>query len=242
MLKIAICDDELLFCQNMEKIILAYCLEHDIEAEIRLFLSGEAFISLGAGMGEFHIIYLDIKMKGLDGIETAEKIRRWCNHAYIVFVTAFVDYMPDGYRVEAIRYILKNQKNMEADIRESLTAILKKMDVRSYVYTFDFKEGSRKLSEEQIVLVESDLHVLKFTVNTPDGIKTYCLQAKLNEVEKIFKGSSFVRIHQSYLVNMKYVEKIYGHRAFLWDGKTLPVSRAKYQNAKERFLLYEGEI
>ena len=67
------------------------------------------------------------------------------------------------------------------------------------------------------------------------------MAAKLNDIQEILPDD-FVRIHQSYLVNIRYIKEVSNYQATLWTGKILPVARSKYRNLKERFLIYEGEF
>lgn len=241
MLRIAICDDEKIYCESIKKVISAYCTEKNIEFQIELFSSGNDFVALEASMNQFDIVYLDINMKGLDGIKTAETIRFWCKDIFIVFITAFINYTLDGYKVEAIRYILKNNK-LKENIRESLDAVLEKKQFSTHIYEFTFKEGVRKISSEQLVLVESNLHVLQFQVFSQMQVKTYTMTAKLSDIQEQLTDDIFVRIHQSYLVNLKYVKNVSNYQVILWNQDILPVSRSRYKDVKERFLLYEGEF
>lgn len=242
MLKIAICDDEKRYCENIRKIICEYCTKKNIEFQVDLFESGDDFVSLENSVNQFHIVYLDVNMGGLDGIRTAEIIRRRSQDIFIVFITAFINYTLEGYKVEAIRYILKNGALRE-NVHESLDAVLEKMQFLNHRYEFHFKEGLRKLSPGQIISVESNLHALHFKVMIKSEIKHYTMTAKLNDIQnKLTDENGFVRIHQSYLVNLKYIKEISNYRAILWNNDILPISRPRYKRVKESFLLYEGEF
>lgn len=242
MLKIAICDDEKLYCENIRQIISEYCTKRNIEFQVELFKSGNDFVLLENSINQFNIVYLDVNMNGLDGIETAEIIRYWSQDIFIVFITAFINYTLEGYKVEAIRYILKNN-TLRENIYESLNAVFEKMQFSNHIYEFIFKEGLRKLSPRQIILIESNLHVLRFQVIVRSEIKKYTMIAKLNDIQKkLIEENVFVRIHQSYLVNLKYVKDISNYQAILWNDDVLPISRPRYKDVKESFLLYEGEF
>lgn len=213
-----------------------------MEFEIELFKSGNDFVSFENSINQFNIVYLDINMNGIDGIETAQIIRHWSQDIFIVFITAFINYTLEGYKVNAIRYILKNSTLIE-NIYESLDAVLEKMQLSNHIYEFTFKEGIRKLSTEQIILIESNLHVLRFKVIIRSEIKNYTMIAKLNDIQKkLIKENVFIRIHQSYFVNLKYIKEVSNYQAILWNDDILPISRPRYKNVKESFLLYEGEF
>ena len=104
MLRIAICDDEKLFRENIKKYVLKYLSEKDISSEIDMFNSGKELLGLGTDLLGYNIIFLDINMDEIDGIMTAHKIREYSMGIYIVFVTAYVNYSLEGYKVDATRY------------------------------------------------------------------------------------------------------------------------------------------
>lgn len=98
MLKIAICDDEKVFRDNINKYVAAYLNEKEISYEIDTFSSGKEIIDLGIEIKQYNIIFLDINMDDVDGIVTAQKIREYSSEIYIVFVTAYINYSLEGYR------------------------------------------------------------------------------------------------------------------------------------------------
>ena len=106
-MKIAICDDEKEFRDLIRVYIEDYLNTKDILYTIDTFISGEKFLN-ETFPSEYSIIFLDINMEGMDGITTAKKIRERGINSYIVFVTAYIDYSLEGYKVGAVRYLLKN--------------------------------------------------------------------------------------------------------------------------------------
>lgn len=242
MIRIAVCDDEIWYCQKIEKIISGYCLAKEIDFEIVLFRSGEEFVALGKEMNRFQIVYLDINMDGINGVETAEMLRKWCRDTYIVFVTAFIHYTLAGYKVEAIRYILKDNRTLEENIIESLNVIFEKMHFSASVQEYSFKEGVCSLSPNQIVMVESKLHNLYFTIKTQYEVKVFTMTAKLDDIEKRLQGKDFVRIHQSFLINIEFVKEVSNYQVRLWNDEILPVARPRYKDVKKQFLFHKGEL
>ena len=126
MFKIAICDDENYFIEELKQIVSDCMLEKGLVFKIDTYSSGAKFISLGIGMLQYSIIFLDINMNEVDGIMTAKKIREVSKDAFIVFVTAFVNYTIEGYKVDAIRYLLKGGNNFKGAIDECINAIMEK--------------------------------------------------------------------------------------------------------------------
>lgn len=126
-MKIAICDDEKEFRDLIRVYIEDYLNTKDILYTIDTFISGEKFLS-ETSPSEYSIIFLDINMEGMDGVTTAKKIRERGINSYIVFVTAYIDYSLEGYKVGAVRYLLKNGYNLQAAMEECLDAILEKKE------------------------------------------------------------------------------------------------------------------
>ena len=241
MFRIAICDDEEIFRKNIYEIIMKYMDENGCPCEVDEFASGKDFISLGINMAKYDIVFLDINMDEIDGLETAQKIRKVSSDIFIVFVTAFVNYAVQGYSVNAIRYILKNNENMKDLIFECIDAISKVMKHTVKRKEFEFNEGIKNVPVELLLYVESKLHKLEFYI-MEEELNKYLLYGKLDEVEKELEDKAFLRIHQSYLVNMKHIVGINRYEVLLNNGIRLKISKDRYKSVKEKFVSYKGEM
>ena len=241
MFRIAICDDERQFRKRIHDILIEYMNENDILYEIDEFESGKDFISLGINLAKYDIVFLDVNMDELDGMETAQKIRKVSNDVFIVFVTAFITCAPQGYSVGAIRYILKNNVNFPELIFECMDAISLNMNYVAQKKKFNFNEGTKIVALERLLYIESRLHKLEFYI-MEDKLKKYSIYGKLDELEKELQGNDFIRIHQSYLVNMKHIEKVSRYEALLNNGIKLEIPKARYKFVEETFVSYKGEL
>ena len=141
MFRIAICDDESHFRKRIREILIDYLNKKGILYEIDEFESGKDFINLGIEIVKYKIVFMDINMDELDGMETAQKIQDVSNDIFIVFVTAFVNYAIEGYRVDAVRYILKNNVNFSELVFECMDAITMKMNYVVKKKTFNLHGG-----------------------------------------------------------------------------------------------------
>lgn len=241
MFKIAICDDESYFIEELKEVISDCMLKKGLVFKIDTYSSGEKFISLGIGMLQYSIIFLDINMDEVDGIMTAKKIREVSKETFIVFVTAFVNYTLEGYKVDAIRYLLKGGNNFKNAIDECINAIMEKMNYTVVTKKFNFNEGVKEIALERLLYVESRLHKLEFHV-MEDTMKIYTMYETLNNLEIELQDSDFVRIHQSYLVNLKYLMNVVRYQAVLTDGTALVIPKARYTYVKDKFIAYRGEV
>lgn len=241
MLNIAVCDDESHFREKIEECIVDYMFRNDILFHIDKFSSGKEFTRLGIEMLRYNIVFLDINMDEIDGLEVAKLIREISNETFIVFVTAYVNYTLDGYKVDAIRYLLKDNNNFQNTLDECINAIINKLNYKVVKKEFQFNEGVKEISLEKILYIESRLHKLEFHI-MESGLKTYTIYGTLNQIQKELEGNGFVRIHQSYLVNLKYIRKIIRYKAILNNGVSLVIPKARYKDVKDTFIMYQGEI
>lgn len=216
-------------------------IRHGAPFHIDTFASGKEFIKLGIEMHQYKIVFLDINMGEMDGIMVAKKIREISNEIFIVFVTAYVNYTLEGYKVDAIRYLLKDSTNFQSTLNECMEAIMQKLNYNVVKEEFKFNEGVKEIALERILYIESRLHKLEFHI-MEDTLTTYTMYKTLNEVEEQLKGNGFSRIHQSFLVNLKYVSDIARYKMILNNGVELAIPKVRYNDVKTAFMVYQGEI
>lgn len=127
MLQIAICDDECYYRVKIQRLLENYLKSHQLIYNICFFTSGEEFLSQSKNSVKYDIVFMDISMEDLNGIETAMRMRAFHSETFLVFVTAFMDYALEGYKANAIRYIMKD--TLDVAVSECMDAILQKMRV-----------------------------------------------------------------------------------------------------------------
>ena len=107
MIHIAICDDEEYFRMREEKLVGEYMKKRKYGCTIDVYPSGKEMLHAADVSMQYDIIFLDINMEEMDGLETARRIRQASAKVHIVFVTAYITYALEGYKVNAARYLLK---------------------------------------------------------------------------------------------------------------------------------------
>ncbi len=241
MFSIAICDDEPYFVEQMKDMLLKYMNTNGIYYSIDFFYSGAELLKLGVELNRYKIIFLDINMREMDGILTAKKIREQNTEIFIVFVTAFVNYSLEGYKVDAIRYLLKNNDNMQEAISECMDAIYRKMNYEIIWKEFAFNEGKKRISLDRLLYIESKLHKLEFHI-MEEHMEIYNIYDTLNHMEIYIGNRNFIRIHQSFLINMKYIKSVSKYKAVLYNGKSFTIPKVRYKNVWDNYLAYRGEL
>lgn len=226
MLRIAICDDSE-DDREILKSLLEKCYISADEDVVYEFSSGKNAVSfLQKHPGEIDLLFLDIEMPNLSGMEAAEAIRAFDASIQLIFVTGYPDYVFDGYRVGAMDYLVKPVK--EDRLREVLERIRTLLGYKSRYYCLKNTEGSYRFYYSDISYFYSD----KRKVVLVSKGKEIDFYGKLDALETEL-DDSFVRIHQRYLVNASHVEKI-GHSSVMVDGRELPVSRSLKEGAVKK--------
>ena len=241
MFKIAICDDEKPFRDSVKRYVAKYLCEKEVSYEVDTFVSGKEFLELGIELVQYDIIFLDINMDEIDGIVTAQKIREYSSEVYIVFVTAYINYSLEGYKVDATRYLLKNNTNFDDSIYECMDTIFHKMNFVVLKKIFKFNECEKDVPVQRILYIESKLHKLEFHI-MENKLKVYTLYGTLNELEKEMIDFPFLRIHQSFLVNLKHIKGVIGYKVILSNNQELIIPKARYKDVKNAFVAYKGEL
>lgn len=232
MIKLAVCDDERRMCAYLRDSAVDCFAKNDIDASVKEFHDGDSLVHAYENEQEdFDIVFLDIKMKNMNGISAAKEIRRLGARALIVFITSSAEYVFRGYEVKAFRYILKNElaTSFERILRECIA------ELRSDggpVFSFSSGRDSYSLPLSDILYFESERRVV--TVHTKGG--SYPFYEKLSDIEAQLSGTDFARCHQSFLVNAACIKNISGLTLTLTDSTTLPISKSKLKSTKEAFL------
>ena len=228
MINIGICDDE----ASMRRLLRAP-LEQKLQllgADYRIFEydCGETLLTRPETEW-LDILFLDIEMKQLSGMETAKNLRKRDSHTLLIFVTAYPDFVFQGYEVHAFHYILKPYENQK--IRKVLEQAIKELGQnREHYFTLEQKSGTTKIPTKKILAFSSDRR--KIIISLEDGNKLE-FYGKLDAVETDLPDY-FIRCHNRHLVNLNYVT------ALEKDGCTLrsqsfPVSRAYRQSVEIAF-------
>lgn len=173
--------------------------------------------------------------------EVARQIRQMSDGVHIVFVTAYITYVLEGYKVNAVRYLLKEDDSLESSLKECLDVITDRINCGEITCRADGPDGKKMLRLDSILYVESRLHKVIFFV-MEDGVREYTRYGKLDEVEAELRQYGFCRTHQSFLVNMKYVRGVERYRVTLQNGMEINVSKKYYKSVETEYIRYQGEI
>lgn len=225
MLRIGICDDELGARQALGGMLERLLERRDLAHSIYEFSSAEGVLTwLSKHPDELDILFLDIEMHQMNGMEAARQIRKAGSGLILVFVTGYNDYVFDGYSVGALDYITKpaDAARLQTVVERAL-ALLHRQEPQTF--SLQNTEGMFRVPHSQILYFMSDKR--QVILATPQ--RRYSFYGKLDEVAQNV-GAGFVRIHQRYLVNASAVSGVENGCVNI-GAEALPISRAMRQSA-----------
>ncbi|WP_194191281.1 LytR/AlgR family response regulator transcription factor [Clostridium chrysemydis] len=235
MIKIAICDDDLHQLKETYDIVHNIVNDLNIKSLISSYSSSYELLDIITNKEEiFDIIFLDIIMGSLNGIELAKAIRKFDKDVKIIFTTNSKDYLLDGYEVNPSNYLLKPLSLIK--VKKELLKCINDINKKKEDYIV-IKSGSiiSKFNIYDIIYFESKLRQI---ILTKANGETFSFYDKLNEIEEILSTKSFVRCHKSYLVNMHYIDSIDGTNIITNSNLEIPISRFYLKSTKDSFLDY----
>lgn len=227
MVKIGICDDEPEMRKPLRQILEQVLQLQGVEYLISESESGEE-LTVGISCLDIDILFLDIEMRSLDGIETAKLLRKKGMKSIIIFVTAYPDFVFQGYEVHAFHYILKPYRKEK--IEEVLRQALHELDLSKEQY-FVIEQKARviRIPLSQTIAFQSDRRKVEALLEE-DFVAFY---GRIDEVCRELP-SCFIRIHNRYIVNLNYVTTLEKDRCIL-GSRSFPVSRAFRQELETAF-------
>ena len=233
-MKIAVCDDDKKDREALISLLREYEQSRGKGFDIEEYDSGEVLLENNAALQDCQIIFLDINMARLSGLEAAVAIKNLYPKILIVLVTAYMNYALEGYKVKASRFLVKD--DLSLTITECMDALVDEIEQETQIMEFPFVEGNIKLKVSDIIYIETAKHKNVFYTKE----SSYSIYKKLDEIENELQSFGFVRVHLSFLVNMRYVRKISSYVMTLTTGKEISVPKARYAEVKKQYTLYKG--
>jgi DNA-binding LytR/AlgR family response regulator len=228
--RIAICDDESAVRERLRETIIA-CEALTNDDEITEYSNGIMLINSHA-VDPYDIIFLDIEMNGISGIEIGHRIRGKDRDVIIIFVTGHQQYMKQSFKVETFDYLVKP---VDKDtVCEVLQRALKKHREQHYIVQFQWHGAIYKLDVSEIIFLESDRrHVIFVTIDN-----RYTTIGKLSNYSTLLLPYGFLHCHHSFLINMSYIRFFADMSIITTAGHSVPMSVRKKRDCLKAFNIY----
>ena len=225
MSRIGICDDKEIHITAIKKQVENFYLANKIKFSVSTYNDGYSLIMDAENLD---IIFLDIEMPEINGIEVKDRIQE--HNCKIIFLTNYPGHMKEAFGRNVIQFLSKNEVKR---IGEILTRIEnEKKKNRVFVITGDTYDVLN------VIYVKAETSYSR--IYTKDDNHLY--RANLTDVYDKMKSSSLVRVHRSYVVNMKYIKELGTEKLMLTDGTKIPVSRKLSGDIKSKYFNYIKEL
>lgn len=227
MIHIAICDDERDFVTHLKGLLQQYAAETDEEIKITPYYDGMELLERYDTT--IDLIFLDIQMRLLNGLRAAEHIRRMDEGVGIIFLTTLTQYGLEGYKYQAVNYIIKPMKyvRLKAEMDQWLKK-RRKEDSSALAVAND--TGKYKVFLKSLRYVETfNRNLLLHT-----GQEHIICYKSMKEMEQKLQDKGFVRCHTSYIVNLSYIKGVKKLEIELITGEKIPISQPKRKEFMEK--------
>ena len=232
MYNVAVCDDTEEERLQAAEYAGRFFEREGIEVHIDTYAAGRALLESGR---KYDLYLLDVLMPGMSGIDAAQALAEDKDHPVVVFITSSLESAVEGYRVEAAGFILKPVEE-ESFWSTMERVVRRRLGVKKSVLSLVHNRVNVELPLERLAWFENRLH--RVFVKLTDG-EVLSVNQKLSELQLVLEPhSQFLRCHQSYLVNLDYVDKLEDSCFYMRDGQMIPISRNFYKQSKNAYYHY----
>ena len=234
MIRIAICDDEKHMSDHIRAMASDFFRKKNREIQLRTFLSGEELLNYD---GQIDILFLDIQMNGMDGLETARKLRAGKFRGFLIFITVLKEMVFQSFEVQAYDYLVKpvDEKQFRKTM-ERLYASMQNTSEDSLLVQQGYER--RIVPKDEIVFCEVIDRKIYLNLASGEVVDYY---ERIENLETKL-GSHFFRCHRSYLINLKHLKGYKNGTACMDNGKEVPVSRLRSREFSGVILQYMKNI
>jgi len=235
--RIAVCDDEQVICSQIEKIILNFAAANNEKIDTQVFYSGEELCRFLEAGQSFDLIFLDIELKLINGIEVGKRIRDELDNQIlqIVYISGKDSYYKDLFDVRPMHFLHK--PIVEAEIVKDLRLAMKLSDKLGGVFIYKKGHEIYRKPVKNILYFESSNREVKMVTNEGEEV----FYGKLDEVFNQVAKYHFMYIHKYYIVNYFFVTKFKYEEVTMSNMEVLPISQARRKTTRELQVKYERE-
>jgi len=232
MYRIGICDNDEILGLQLENYIQEYCQHHGQKADTLIFLTpGELFDSIEKD-GPFDLLFLDIELKGITGIDVGKILRKALSNeiTQIVYISSKTDYTMKLFETHPLYFLIKPVKP------EDITHVMNTCD-RLFLHNdtyFEYKAGKKmcRVNQRHIMYLQS----AGKTIHMYTTFGSNVFYGKLSNALKQLNENLFYSVHRSYIINWNYVAAYHIENLVLSDKTVIPISQSKRKTVRKQIL------
>jgi DNA-binding LytR/AlgR family response regulator len=230
--RVAIVEDDSECAERLEDFLNAYEQKHQVLFQTARFSNGMAFLM--NYQADWDIVFMDIEMPHMNGMETARHLREMDQDVCLIFVTHMAQYAIEGYEVRALDFILKPVEygNFSIKLKKAIDA---RERMRKRELMLNTAEGIRRIEIDDIFYVEVMNHTLIY--HTRQG--ELSVRGSIKDRERMLEEYDFARCNNSYLVNLRYVKSVTAGDVTVRE-RVIPIGRTKKKEFMQRLTAYMG--
>lgn len=234
-MKIVICDDDKTTCALLEDQLKAFFTGINVKIELDVFFNGASLMEYLKREKSPDILFLDIELPGLNGIEVGKYIRNTLNNSdlFLVYISYKTEYALELFQNQPFDFLIKPMKKQQ--IYSVIEKILNIIGKNECIFEYKNQGLSHRIHYKDILYFQSNGR--KINIITTKN-KTEIFYGRLSEIEKTCPTDLFLRIHKSYLVNMRYTKNITYNWMQMNNGDILNISKSKRVEIRKKVMQY----
>ncbi|MBO5095082.1 MAG: response regulator transcription factor [Lachnospiraceae bacterium] len=240
MYRIAICDDDKGFAEELHHYIKEFCCKHGIEALLKAYTDSDELMDVIDNKNFYDLYILDVRMPAYSGMELLEVFQKRAVTTDVILLTAYMDYAVDACRYQHVfRYIPKSlyKQRLEQALKDFFIKMEQAQGHRPYV--IHNHRISVKFYQEDIVYIYKNRKYAVFVKKNGEEERE---RATLASVYEKLNSPDMIMLDRCYIVNLLHISKIQSTEVILGTGISLHTSKGNIQKAKEAFCSYWGEL
>ena len=232
MLRVLMVEDDATAAASLRSLIERYAASRGIDFCVAWLKTAFEFISAG---GKYDLVFMDIDLPGINGMEAAELLRSYDAVTPLIFVTNLAQYAVRGYEVDALDFIVKPVRYRDFSMR--MDRAMRKIATRAdRPVVISGATGMRVIPLTAIEYIESANHDLLYHLsNEEEPLRT---RGKLSDVES--EGAPLLRVSKSCVVNMDHIRSMRGEKIMTFGGAELRISRSRKRECADTVARYLG--
>ncbi len=221
MVTIFLCDDNPQMINQYSNLIKKSAHKNRVTISLSIFESGEALIfHLSEAPNQADIIYLDILMGALNGMDTARRLRELGCSSEIIFLTTSEDYVFEAFDISPVQYLIKDSTSAERFEEILLRAVSLAEGKKTEMFVCESGSTRKVIPIKDISYFEIYKRLVRIHNKGGENIEYY---GTMEQLEKQMLGKDFVRVHRSYMVNLQYIAKFQRPNLVLKTGEVIPI-------------------